>query len=400
MSIQQTEHPRFSLGCAFARGWICVAIVWAIWCAPHAEAEAMEHFWIDPPAGDIAGGDVVKVHLVTTRDIRNATVWFGNAEADVEHRDVDAQTITVKTPGHGKAPPRGSDFVFQRVRIEFKDGQAIEQIRPFAYLVTAPGRGWDGHPTAAIITVGLLLASQLFWSFKRLERFGRARVESAPPDPTPGTAVGEEDLEAINRLLDDHRRALDQLQSSLTSALNEMPQRLAKVIPSPPGISPPAGAPTAVEPQQNLSPRVAQTAPRPKPEEAPRPLAAKGSSKKISADAGRFGAKCLADMWNEARRSGGTTPQLITSLNAAWGSKVAARATHGLVIVTSSDENSSWVLPSLQPLVHEATIQEFFEVHAPRDGSTPRLVRPANVPRGTDPHGFTAGQIVRGVLEA
>jgi hypothetical protein len=152
--------------------------------------------------------------------------------------------------------------------------------------------------------------------------------------------------------------------------------------------------------QQNLPPRGVQTEPRPKPEEAPRPFAAKGSSKKTSPDAGRFGAECLADMWNDARRSGGTTPQLVASLNAAWGSKVAARAARGLVIVTSADEESSWVLPSLQPLVHEATIQEFFEVRPPRDGSTPRLIRPANVPRGTDPHGFTAGQIVRGALEA
>jgi hypothetical protein len=366
----------------------------------------MDHFWIDPAVGRMTGGEIVTVYVATARDLERAKVYFGDAAADIEETDSIRKLLRVKTPSHDATAAAQRDGVIQQtVRIVLAGGPEIVQGPPFIYLsdldtATPPGRGWDAHPTAAIIAVGLLLSTQLFWSLKRLERQGRSREDAPPPHPIDGAGDAQGEFDAIRRLLDDHRRALDQLQSSLTGAVTDLPERVSKLVGVLKETVPPNGFASVPEPRQVLSFGAPQPGPKPKAEEPSRPPAAKSASKKVSSDAGAFTGERLAEMWNEIRRSAGTTQQLIASLNAAWSGNVVARASRGLIVVTSSDEECSWVLPSIQPLVHEATIQEFFEVRSPREGATPRLVRPANVPRGTDPHGFTAGQILRGVLEA
>ena len=376
----------------------------------HAATAASRILSLQPSHGPAEGGDTASIvssvlpgHRAHCADIE---VLFGVARARIVGVDLDAGVVRVVVPPFARLPDRNVDAV--EVALRCAGATLANGAFVYHWQAAPQNRRGDGLLAALIIGAALGLAVQLWWIIRRLGRM-ESRLAEHPPGASGDSAPLDSRMEAIRNLLDEHFRSADRLKESLALAATKFSELNARMsnLPQPPWEEPAPSSSAGVffESGGRRSPQQAAPSDQSDDETASRWRSTRRemSTRSASIGSSEFGPSWLAEVWNKVDTDGGTTEQLIASLNAVWPGKVVAERSGTLVVVIARDEPSSWVLPPIHPLLHESTIQEFFEVCPSHDAGSgvlrPRLIRPASVPKGTDPHGFTAGQIGRGVIE-
>ncbi|HVE70675.1 MAG TPA: hypothetical protein VNI54_04845 [Thermoanaerobaculia bacterium] len=334
---------------------------------------------IDPAYGTFAGGAWVTLHVVgRTAACSQPQIFF--EKIAVSSQPLGASTFRVSTPAMEIAPGQ----TLRPVNVSLQcNGNAVAS-GTFLYVAGTRSPPQTIPAWIVLTIICIILASCALWFHlhlmeKRLSALIAAkRPATVPPDPMPLLT------EIVARLRDFDKdqpppppppspgkeRVMD--QSGDRESIEELSDRALMTEEQP------ASAGESTERR-----RVREAAPAPAPKLRPR------------SDAG---AAELTAIWNSANDTNRSDQEFMQLVSAGVPAKCDFRSTSGLIVVVPKGAEFAWVVPEMDPMLHRPALREFFEIRS-GNRSTVTLICPATMPKDVDVNGFTAGQIMRGVIE-
>jgi hypothetical protein len=356
---------------------------------PAAELPGSNRLWmtVDPPVGTDDGEQIVVLRLDgQAGPCDRPRVWFGAAPAPSANV-AEAGTITTTSPRI--ALPARQWILPVRVRLQCAGGAIATG--NFLYLRSAP-ESQSNSAVLGVLVVGFILIAFVFsWRFRKLEKRLEATVRRTAPSPTTN---GTADLRTAEKPDREGKRGQSRLRD--TTSHDGATSRTDPFADTADKASDDESFDAIVTDGDRVGEHEHEIAqPRTEGEETSRVDAARARQRPRS----QVGVGVLTEIWNEVNARREDSQQFIRTVQAAWP-KSDLRVAAGLIVITIRDAELAWVVPTPNPILHKATIQEFFETRdsgAGRGGVT--LIRPATIPKGVDIQGYTAGQITRGLLE-